>query len=305
MTTTANKGGLRAAATARRDKAAQRTPLPAKNHKENLEIAREAIADAKPAKRTRRVKEDPRDAVAFLEAKAPEELTKRRAKKAEPVAEAAPVKTVRKTGEVLAEKRRAKKAPVVEVIDDKAAKYVPQFEALGWAVEVERKDGIAELTARRGDEVIFLSWEGNSHASGGSSHTYADRTVKVRNPAEALRVAATAPEEAKNRQVKVSGNKQFRKRATGPTLGKLPFDPATVTAEELAAALAGRTVSWHNRYRVESETATVGRLSGITTVTHEKGHRIVSFIDPQFGFRAFRLDHLERVSGGRSRKAAA
>lgn len=231
MTTTANKAGLRAAATARTAKAAQRTPLPPKPGK---------VSDAKAT-------------IAAAKAETPP--------------------------------------------DDKAQRYVPQFKERGWSVEVTRSGARQELVAIRGDETIFLSWMGQAHISGESTYTYADRTVKVRNPAEALRMADRPPAEAKESQAKVASNRSFVKRATGPSVGKLPFDPETVSDEDLAAALAGRSVQWHNRYRVESETATVGRIQRITVKRHDLGHRIVSFIDPHFGFRAFRLDNLERVGG--------
>ena len=240
MTATASKAGLRATATAKRTKAAQRTPLPAKNHAENIKLAREAVEETKPAKKAAKV----------------------------------PAKA--------------------EAPQDKAARYAGELAALGWKPEVTRTDGKAELVATRGGtEALYLSWFNAAHISGESTYTYADRTTKVRNPAEAMRVAARQPEEAKASQARVAANRSFVKRATGPSVRHIPFDVEEVSNEDLIEAIRGHQISWHNPWRVESETATVGNM--VRVDRHAKGHRIVSFVDPEFGYRAFRLDQLENV----------
>lgn len=241
-TKTASKAGLRAAATAKRTKAAQRTPLPPKD-KGDLELAREAVEERKAAKA----------------AKAP-------AKPAKAVAEAP---------------------------QDKGARYAGELAALGWKPDVKRLDGLVELTATRGAEALFLSWANNAHISGQSTYTYADRTVKVRNPAEAMRIASKSPDQAKSDQARVVSNRAFVKRATGPSVRHVPFDVETVTDAELMEAIRGHQITWHNQYRVESETSIVGNL--IRVDRHRGGHRIVSFVDPQEGHRAFKLANLEHV----------
>lgn len=258
-TTTASKGGLRAAATAKRTKAAQRTPLPAKDHAANVALAREAVAEVtKPVKR--------------VPAKAA-------------VAEAKPAKRS------AAKAREEAQAP----INDKAARYAGELEKLGWVPGVTRLDGLCELVARRGSEAIYLAWRNEAHVSGTSTHTINDRTTKVRNPAEAMRVAAQTPDEAAAKQAKVSSNKAFRRQATGPTVKRVPFDPATASDDDVIFAIEARRITWHNRYRVESESAIVGRAHNISISVHPDGHRVVSFVDPETGFRAFRLDMLENV----------
>jgi hypothetical protein len=178
---------------------------------------------------------------------------------------------------------------------DKAAHYAEELTKLGWVSGVTRLDGLCELVATRGNEALYLAWLKEAHVSGTSTHTIADRTVKVRNPAEAMRVAGQTPDEAMAKQAKVSGNTQFRKRPTGPTVRRVPFDLATATDTEIINAIEGHQISWHNPYRVDSEKATVGRARSIRIDDHRAGHRIVSFVDPEFGFRAFRLDLLENV----------
>lgn len=254
MTTTASKSGLRAKATATRTKAAQRTPLPSKDHAENVRLAKEAVAEAKRPK------------------------------------------AARKTDE-LAAKRSAKAAAakVEEAPSGKAERYAGELAALGWKPTITRTDGMHELVATRGAEALYLAWLNQAHVSGTSTYTISDRTVKVRNPAEAMRIGAQKPEQAKAAQERVSANKMFRRRATGPSVRNVPFDPETATDAEIIAALEAHQITWHNQYRVESESATVGTAKGIHVSRHARGHRIVSFIDPESGFRAFRLDMLENV----------
>jgi hypothetical protein len=177
----------------------------------------------------------------------------------------------------------------------KAAKYAALLNQAGWEASVVGSNGMMELTATRGIEAIFLSWFNEAHISGGSTYTYADRTIKVRNPAEAMRLAARTFVEASEAQLKVSSNKMFRRRETGPQRRSVPFDPATATDMEIINALEARVVTWHNQYRVDSETAKVGNARAIRIDNHTDGHRIVSFVDPESGFRAFRLDMLENV----------
>lgn len=242
-TKTASKAGLRAAATARTDKAAQRTPLPPKNLRENIALAQEAVEESKPQKRVRKLKAVP-----------------------DPTPAAG-----------------------------KADKYAAVFTGLGWESTITRTDGLTELVATRGTEALYLAWMREAHVSGTSTYTIQDRTVKVRNPAEATRIAGLKPEEAAAKQVKVASNRQFRKRPTGPTIRTIPFDVQTATEAEIRDALEARRVSWHNSYSVSTETATVGNAKFISVQTHREGHRIVSFVDPETGYRAFRLDRLENV----------
>lgn len=246
-TTTASKAGLRATATAKRTKAAQRTPLPPKNLKEIIADVQEPIAAPK--------------------------TPRKRAQKAVP----APV------------------APVVELKPTKANGYADQLAALGWKPEITRTENLVELVATREGEALYLAWMNEAHVSGTSTYTIADRTVKVRNPAEAMRIANQTPVEAEAKQQKVASNRQFRKRATGPTIRTIPFDIKNATTEQIIDAIEGRKISWHNRYAVTSETATVGSRKCITVTNHPEGHVIVSFVDPENGYRAFRLDALENV----------
>lgn len=233
MTTTASKSALRAKATAKRTKAAQRTPLPPKS-KSDLELVREAVEENKRAK--------------------------------------------------------SKPKPL------KAEFYAEEFRRVGWKPEIDVNGDLQQLTLRRGNETLYLEWRGNAHVSNTSTYTNGDHTIKIRNYSEAMRFAVRPPDEAKAKTASVANNK-YRRKSKGPKRDPkgIPFDPETASDEEVLAALQGRNVTWHNRYRADSESGTIG--STIHVSRHARGHRIVSFVDPQYGYRAFRLDQLESVGG--------
>ena len=318
-TTTASRSGLRATATAKRTKAAQRTPLPPKDLAENIELAREAVADSKPAaKRTRRAATP---AEVFMGARngvivepeaapvAPKQRAPRKARggpisnahgpdgfiAANAEAKAAKVAATAERTALAAKALTVRPKPAKEAKPRKADGYAVQFGAMGWTPDVTQQDGLVELVATRDGEALYLAWMNEAHVSGTSTYTIADRTVKVRNPAEAMRIAALQPSEAQAKQAKVSSNKQFRRKATGPTIRSVPFDFKTATDDEIMDAIEARRISWHNGYAVTTETATVGSRKCITIKDHPDGHRIVSFVDPENGYRAFRLDRLENV----------
>lgn len=242
MTTTANKAGLRAAATKRTAKAAQRTPLPPKGKAANVALAAEAVAERKVAK----------------------------AVKAAPAAASKPTKE-----------------------DGKAAHYEAVMQGLGWKTTLTKIDGLHSLLSVRGNEALFLEWLNEAHVGPTSTYTVADHTVKIRNASEMVRIAGVPAAQAKARHEHVAANKAFVKRPTGPTIRSIPFDVESATEEEIAAALSGHQVQWHNQYRVQSETAIVGR--DVHVSRHARGHRIVSFVDPETGYRAFKLENLENV----------
>lgn len=193
----------------------------------------------------------------------------------------------------LATKRAPKATPAPEVKPDKATHYEAVMASLGWKPTVTRVDGLASLLSVRGNEALFLEWLNDVHVGPTSTYTVADRTVKIRNASEMVRIASISPAQAKAAHEHVSTNKAFRPRQTGPTIRTIPFDPETATDAEVAEALAGRQIQWHNQYRVASETAIVGR--NVSVSRHARGHRIVSFVDPETGYRALRLENLENV----------
>lgn len=255
-TATVNKAGLRAAATTKRTRAAQRTPLPPKGHAANVALAQEAVAERVPVKRAARA------------------------------AKAAPVKAA------------PPPAPAVKAKPTKATKasiYATELTQLGWTPVVTQTDGLTELIATRGTEAIYLAWMQEALVGGVSTYTMGDHTIKVRNAAEAMRIAAVKPDEAAAKHSSLPGTRPFAERQASPAARHIPFDPETASDAQVVDALEARAISWHNSYGGRVETATVGNAKQISVVRHPEGHRIVSFVDPQNGYRAFRLDRLVNV----------
>lgn len=225
--------------------------------------------------------------------------TRKDSPKAEPVAETpAPA-----ADETPAPKRkRGGKAPSVDAAapagDTKAHKAAGLPEFAGWTAEVQVDGDYAELVARRGTEVIHLTWIKGVYQAG-ATYTIGDRTVQIRNLAEARRWALRSAEEAEQVFSKVVSNRAFRRREVpeeeqGRT--KLPF---TLDAPEKTVldALAGRKVRWHNRYSSQPEVAVLDTdPRRLRMQEMGDGERVVLFCSPGHGgFRAFRLSALLAV----------
>lgn len=193
----------------------------------------------------------------------------------------------------------AKAAPIREVMI-----------ANGWsttlipAEDTTAEEDVWELTGKRGDEVLWISWtQGTLTVEPMPSYTIVDRTIKLRNASAVRQHATRAPEVGTKELARVSSNRFFRKRPTEPKRLKLPFDPALATDEEVLAALTGKAVAWHNRHREIEESAIVGVRGGKQPVELRpyEGERVLWFCCPQTGFRTFRLSALTKV-GSPSRR---
>jgi len=237
-TTTASKYGLRAAATEKRNKHAQRTPLPPRSGE--IEGAREALRVAQ---------------------------------------------------EITGEPRSA----------GKAAAFVAYVEGHGWEATAKPfEGGVVEVTAKRGNETIWISWT-NGAMTVNPMPTYGvdEWTIKLRNASAARQQAALPPEEGAKRKEKVATNKAFKPRALKPKTVKLPFDIVEATDAEIADALAGTTVEWDNRLSERSETAYLPEDPRRIEIvfTDDPAARLVKVCCRQNGYRAFRLSNLTSVSG--------
>ena len=318
MTIIANKQGLRAEGARRTRKAAQNTPLPAKDHAEKIALAQEAVAEAKAAPRKRA----PRKAAPVVEVapvvEAPAKPARKRTPKAAPAADlqetqirAAQAKKLaaRKIEEAQAEQDEiiqdgpgtpTTSASVGHVAsgDTKAHRNGAKIAELGWTVEIQEDGDYAELIATRGDESIHQAWVDGRYQPEAATYTIADRTVRTRNVAEALRWAGRTREAATRELEKVASNRSFVKKApTEIKRGPLPFDPATATDAEVTAALAGKKVMWLNRLSNTEEEAHVSTDPRQLRITiHEAhGERIVRTCSRVSGFRAFYLSAVMRV----------
>lgn len=190
----------------------------------------------------------------------------------------------------------------------KAKAFVYAIEANGWTADRawgEEDDHIV-VTASRGSETIFIEWIGGVY-QGTATYTIADRTIKLRNASAAKQYGARAPEAATAELTRVATNRLFRPRETPAekveaSKQPLPFDTGTALEDEILSTLAGRRISWHNRFREVTETAVfpVKIDPRFTRITEDETGRVVHFCSKGDGFRSFRLAALLSVSRGAS-----
>jgi len=189
----------------------------------------------------------------------------------------------------------------------KATAVVEALEPHGWAATVEpvvgheASEDVLELTARRGTEVLWISWSaGKMTLDPMPTYTVEDRTIKLKNASAVKQYGARPAEVGSEELAKVRANRFFRKTPTEPRRARLPFDPALATDEEVVAALSGKVVSWHNDLSQGTEVAYVNdrtRSARFIKLEERNGDRLFSFVCPQTGFRAFYLTRLVRVGG--------
>lgn len=304
MTTTASKHGLRAAATERRTRHAQRTPLPPRGGAEKVELPEYAeqygTMTQPELRRVLKKKFGVQSAPDCPKGKLLEVILKRERKERE---EAQEVATIAKAQTL----SRGKKAPWGSAPE--SSRSWPKAEACikialeqGWEATPELLDGdVCELTLRRGEETLWVSWtSGVLTTTPMPTYTIADRTVKLRNASAVKQYATRAPEVGRKELEKVASNRFFKRRPSEPARGKLPFDPETATEKEIIDALMGKAVAWHSRLREVPETAYVGKNPRRIHFSEFGGERIFNFLCPQTGYRAFRLSALTRVTGAKS-----
>lgn len=298
MTTTANKQGLKAAAKARTEKHAQRTLLPPKAG--SIAEAAQPFGDSSSYGRMTVVELHARAQTLGLQM--PKSATKGRLLDAILKAEqAAPVE---------APKPKANgKGPTntdhntLDGADDKSLAKANKFRdavvAHGWTVNFlvpADRPTVVEAVAERGPEAIHIAWGGGVCEYESLTYTYGDRVVKPRNASGAKQMAARAPEEAASILERVASNKAWKKKEPAERKPvKLPFDPALATDMEVVEALAGQAVRWHNRLSGGEETAAVTKDRKRITVEDFEGDRVIKFLCPHTGFRAFRLSALRAV----------
>lgn len=190
----------------------------------------------------------------------------------------------------------------------KALSLIIDLDKHGWVCDVNPIEGdIVELVAKRGDEVLWISWtEGKLTTEPMPTYTIADRTVKLRNASQVRQYAARLPEVGTKELERVAANRFFRPKPVEPKRHKLPFDPATATDKEIIDSLLGKAVAWHNRLRVIEETAQVGRVADPKKIyfTEYAGDRIFNFLCPEGGHRAFRISALIKVGPKRFHSAS-
>jgi len=300
MTTTASRQGLRAAATERRNRHAQRTQLPPKDGAEKIELPEYAEEYGRMTQPQLRKALKERFGVQSAndcpKGKLLEVLLKKeRAQRAEAEEAAAIAKqqTMKRRGDGWGQPPAGSKSW------GKAEACISIALQHGWDATPELLEGdVCELTLRRGHETLWISWTaGVLTTEPMPTYTIAERTIRLRNASAVKQYAERTPDAGTRELEKVSSNKFFKRRPTEPKASKLPFDPETATEAEIIEALMGKAVAWHNRLREIPETAQVGKNPRKIYFTEFAGERIFNFICPATGHRAFRLAALTRVSG--------
>lgn len=183
----------------------------------------------------------------------------------------------------------------------KAMPFCAEVESHGWTAKLtEGKGDHIEVLATRGNESIHIEWM-NGVYQNTATYTIADRVVKLRNASAAKQYAARTPEQGQEELNRVASNRFFRRRETPDEelqRRPLPFDIEEATDKEIMERLAGRRVTWHNRFREESETGVAPKdASRIYITLGPDARRVVNFNCSIGGARSFRLDALLAVSG--------
>lgn len=80
---------------------------------------------------------------------------------------------------------------------------------------------------------------------------------------------------------------------------RLPFDPELATDEEISGVLAGQALTWYNRISRGTESAMVSR-KGVRISLTPAGERVVTFCCPVTGYRACLVTAILKVGRGRS-----
>lgn len=180
--------------------------------------------------------------------------------------------------------------PSPTTASSKAQQFALDAEAAGWEAERVKDGNRKTVIARRGSEVIEVTWV-KEVCQPGLTYTSGVGSRKLRNAAEARRYLAV-PEANVKHTARVH-------RDTGRVYrGTVPFDVETATDEEVLAAIVGKTVRWSNRYTNTPEVARIPKDSGFTRITMSGKHRQVLFCDSGkngTGFRAFAVQSLIAV----------
>jgi hypothetical protein len=218
-----------------------------------------------------------------------------------------------------APKPKAPTRPKVAVTDEakamaKAAKFGQDLKVHGWRTTFETNptdvhpllgDPIASVTAvaKRGSgedvEEMRITWWGAACIGGDDriTWTYKGRQIAVRN-AKACRDRAARPhEELVNESFRIAARKAAAPGKKGKGgLKPLPFDPKTVTDEELLERIVGRTLTWSRKIDDKQETYVVrpGSKPRIQRPKSNPDERTVTVSTPT-GQKSFHLSRLVSI----------
>jgi len=305
-TTTANKHGLRAAATERRNKHSQRTPLPPKGGVEPVETPANAARYGQMTQSQLCKLAESLGITASVDAPKGKLLTAILAKERELRAASVCPNPSSKEGQPKQWASVSEEALDQSKSWAKASALMAEAIGHGWDCNPARyEDDVVELLMKRGLEALWISWtNGVLTTNPMPTYTVSDRTIKLRNASAVKQHLARSPEAGQADLDRVSKNQFFRRKPTEPKRQALPFDVRLATDEEVLAALSGKAVTWHNQYREFEEAAVVGVRGGkqpIELRPRADGERVLWFCCPEGGFRAFALSQLTRVGSRKFR----
>lgn len=286
MTNTASKHGLRAAAEERRNKHAQRTPLPARPGE--VQEARDLGVGAPEPKRygemtvvqlkaeakalglvtyTLRTKgalltailakiQEPAEAVEHVDAKIDAQMAQETAASepaealvTEPAPRSAEARLHRQTAEVQEELLTSKSGRKANAFADKA-------EALGWKTQLSDSQTMQDIVAcyatRGAGEAITIEWEDGVFNNQTCFHTTpGGRALKLRNASHALKRMGLQPVEVAREDTKVgihTTTRSARRTAVSATdsAPHAPYFAEDVSDAEVLASVDGKTITWVN-----------------------------------------------------------
>lgn len=214
------------------------------------------------------------------------------------------------------------KRPVVVITPEgkaqaKAAAFALSIKEHGWRTEFESNPAdlhpltgdptpsvtaVAKRGPRTDQETMRITWWGAACIGGDNRITWAykDRTVAVRNAAACKARAQVAHEVLVEESMKIAVRKvskdkgKARRGRLKPV--NLPFDPATVTDEELIDRIVGRAVTWHNALADKQETAQVKPNTRVVVkhLKNKPGERTITVNTPE-GYKSFHLSKLVTI----------
>lgn len=176
----------------------------------------------------------------------------------------------------------------------KADDFMDEAEEAGWDVEFAADDGLVNVHAKRGAEVLDLTWSRtrleDAHHLSGLPDEIAKRLSSVKG---AITVLNSHPPKPK---AKTNGRQVDREEPVKRILKeKIPFDIENAYDDEIITAVQGHWLIWWNNTAEDYERHFCMRQKNhIKIETGQGGRAVLTFISPE-GFRSVALEELVQV----------
>lgn len=279
MTTVASKHGLRAAATEKRNRHAQRTALP----------PRPGQVEAAKA-------DDPPIGDRYGQMTQLQLLARAIDLGLNPPKSAPKGKLL---DAILAAERSARHEDKIEVNRQesvpsepkglaKAQKLAAEGRPAGWESVISGDGAAVTVTLTRGSEAIVIRWDGGVFNYDESAYIVGDRSVKPRNVSAARVWLGRAAETATAELQRVTVTR-WRKKTDGPAKAAVGLSP-DASEREIWESLKGKRITWFNRHSSGTESAKLTVNPRYFRLTEVAGERIIQFTSVDGGFRACRVE---------------